>query len=349
MMRIITGKARGIRLDTLEGEETRPTSERVKEAVFSMLQFDIEGRCVLDLFAGSGQMGLEAVSRGAISATMVDKSKNALKIIERNTKKTGLYEQCEIKNSDSLDFIRRNKGKKYDIIFIDPPYASGLYRPILRALYEYDMLKPSSLLVCESNYEEIFEKDRELEKLYSIKKIAKYSKTVITILEVTPKVSSIAIVPGSFDPITCGHIDVIKRAAREYDTVYVAVMINNEKNYLFSIEQRTEIARAATKDIPNVEVISSEGMLWELALSLRANAIVKGYRNAVDLDYERKMAEYNDNRCPAKTVLLKADDSLIDVSSTAVRRKISSGEPLDDIVPAAAIQIINKIMNELKH
>ena len=86
-MRIITGSARGTKLYTLEGLETRPTAERTKEAVFSMLQFDLEGREVLDLFAGSGQMGLEAVSRGAASATFVDKSKDAAKIIAQNIEK----------------------------------------------------------------------------------------------------------------------------------------------------------------------------------------------------------------------------------------------------------------------
>ena len=96
MMRIITGKARGIKLATLEGENTRPTSERAKEAVFSMLQFEIEGRAVLDLFAGSGQMGLEAVSRGAESAVFVDKSKDAIAIIGKNIEKTKLSDSCRV-------------------------------------------------------------------------------------------------------------------------------------------------------------------------------------------------------------------------------------------------------------
>ena len=86
----------------------------------------------------------------------------------------------------------------------------------------------------------------------------------------------IAIVPGSFDPITNGHVDIVKRAAEEYETVYLAVMINESKKYLFDIEQRTEIAKSAVCDIPNVRVISSEGMLWKLAQDLDADAIVKG-------------------------------------------------------------------------
>ena len=182
MMRIITGKAKGIRLKTLEGDTTRPTSERVKEAVFSMLQFDIEGRRVLDLFAGSGQMSLEALSRGALEAVLVDKSVDAIKIIEENAKKCRFLDSCVIHRCDYIDYIKRNKGKKFDIIFLDPPYALHFYAPSLRALLEYDMLKPTSLIVCESGEEEIFDKDSVLEDKFEIFKQSRYSKTFITIL-----------------------------------------------------------------------------------------------------------------------------------------------------------------------
>ena len=184
MMRIITGKAKGIRLDTLEGDQTRPTAERVKEAVFSMLQFDIEGRSVLDLFAGSGQLGLEAVSRGAVSATFVERSKDAVKIIDKNIAKTRLSAYCKVVNCDCLDFIKRNRCDKYDIIFLDPPYASGLYAPVLSALFSNGCLKPTSLLVCESDFEELLEKAPELKNIYSVKKTSRYGKTVITVWEV---------------------------------------------------------------------------------------------------------------------------------------------------------------------
>lgn len=183
MMRIITGKARGVRLNTLEGDATRPTAERVKEAVFSKLQFDIEGRSVLDLFAGSGQMALEALSRGADRAVLIDKSKSAIRVIEKNAEKTKLADLCEIKNSEALDYIRRNAGKSFDIIFLDPPYASGMYRPVLKALSEYGMLKPTSIIVCESDSEELIKGDTELEHIYNVTKTAKYGKAVVTFFE----------------------------------------------------------------------------------------------------------------------------------------------------------------------
>ncbi len=183
MMRIITGRAKGIRLKTLEGDATRPTTERVKEAIFSMIQFDLEGREVLDLFAGSGQMGLEAVSRGAKHAVLVDRSKDAVRIIEENVKKTKLETDCTVRLSDSMDFIRRNRGQKFDIIFLDPPYASGLYQPVLEALAEFELLKPTSMIVCEGDMENLLSQYDALSALYSAKKISKYSRTVITILE----------------------------------------------------------------------------------------------------------------------------------------------------------------------
>ena len=184
MMRIITGRARGIKLNTLEGENTRPTSERAKEAIFSMIQFDIEGREVLDLFAGSGQMGLEAVSRGAASATFVDKSKDAAKIINQNIEKTKLSGFCRLFNSDVQDFIRVTRGKKqYDVVFIDPPYALRAVAPVLKTLLDGNMLKPTSIIVCESEEADIFENDTSLGEKFEIIKKAKYGMAHITIVK----------------------------------------------------------------------------------------------------------------------------------------------------------------------
>ena len=183
MMRIITGRARGIKLNTLEGENTRPTSERAKEAIFSMIQFDIEGREVLDLFAGSGQMGLEAVSRGAISATFIDKSKDAAAVISKNIEKTRLSASCRLFNTDVNEFIRITRGKKkYDVVFIDPPYALRAVAPTLKALLDGDMLKPTSIIVCESEEENVFESDVALADRFEIIKRAKYGVAHITIV-----------------------------------------------------------------------------------------------------------------------------------------------------------------------
>ncbi|MBQ8140864.1 MAG: 16S rRNA (guanine(966)-N(2))-methyltransferase RsmD [Clostridia bacterium] len=182
MMRIITGKAKGVRLLTLEGEATRPTTERTKEAVFSMLQFDIEGRSVLELFAGSGQMSLEALSRGAASAVMTDKSKDAVKIIKTNAEKTRLSENCEIYNCEYGEYIRKNQGKRFDIVFIDPPYASNLCVKALSELVSADMLKTSTLIICETGNEDVFLGNAELENKFEKLKAVRYGRSYITVL-----------------------------------------------------------------------------------------------------------------------------------------------------------------------
>ena len=182
MMRIITGNAKGVRLATLEGDATRPTTERAKEALFSMLQFDIEGRVVLDLFAGCGQLSLEALSRGAAHAVMIDKAPDAIKIIKTNALKTKLDGLCEIYNCDFSEYIRKNRGKKFDIVFIDPPYASDLCVSALEKLVEADMLKPSSVVVCETGNEDLFLGNNSLAEKFEIVKQVRYSRSYLTIL-----------------------------------------------------------------------------------------------------------------------------------------------------------------------
>ena len=151
-MRIITGKAKGIKLFTLDGLDTRPTSERSKEAIFSMLQFEIEGRVVLDLFAGSGQMGLEAVSRGAKRAYLVDRGRGAHDIIKKNIEKSRLSDSCIAICEDSLSFLKNQSGaEKFDIVFLDPPYATNLIDEALGLLFDKQLLKETSYIICESD------------------------------------------------------------------------------------------------------------------------------------------------------------------------------------------------------
>ena len=158
MMRIITGKARGVRLDTLEGLATRPTAEKVKEAVFSMIQFDIEGRRVLDLFAGSGQMALEALSRGAKEAVLVDASKEAADIIRKNALKTKLFPDVKVIVNDYKLAIRQLSGEgKFDIVFCDAPYAAKLTGDALDRLLKADLLSDGATVITESDDDKTFE------------------------------------------------------------------------------------------------------------------------------------------------------------------------------------------------
>ena len=124
-MRVITGSARGRRLETLEGEDVRPTTDRIKEAVFSIIQFETEGRNFLDLFAGSGQMGIEALSRGAKSASFVDNAKKSLETVKRNLKAVRLENSAKVFAMDFHSFLSMNS-QRFDIAFLDPPYRTGV-------------------------------------------------------------------------------------------------------------------------------------------------------------------------------------------------------------------------------
>ena len=151
-MRIITGKARGVKLLTLDGLDTRPTSERSKEAIFSMFQFEIQDKIVLDLFAGSGQMGLEALSRGASRAYLVDRGRGAYDIIKKNIEKSRLSEGCVAICEDSISFLKKQSGiEKFDIVFLDPPYATNLIDDAVSLLFERDLIKETTYIVCESD------------------------------------------------------------------------------------------------------------------------------------------------------------------------------------------------------
>lgn len=151
-MRIITGKARGMKLRTLEGLATRPTSEAAKEGIFSAIQFELHDRRVLDLFGGSGQLALEALSRGAEFAVINDASREAANIIKENAQKTKLMPQCRILSADWKEYIRMAKGREqFDLILLDPPYTSGLLDEILAALLEAGLPSENAIIICESD------------------------------------------------------------------------------------------------------------------------------------------------------------------------------------------------------
>ncbi len=152
MMRIITGKAKGVRLATLAGDAVRPTTEMAKEGIFSAIQFDLAEKSFLDLFAGSGQMGLEAISRGAKSATFVDCSEDSLKVVRKNIEKTRFSLQAKVIRSEYGEFIKGagKRGLKFDFIFADPPYEKDLTAELVKRIFRADLLNEGGLLMVET-------------------------------------------------------------------------------------------------------------------------------------------------------------------------------------------------------
>ena len=149
-MRVITGSARGVRMETLEGEATRPTADRVKQALFNSIQFDIEGRAVLDVFAGSGQLGIEALSRGADNCIFLESNPDAITVIGKNLRAAKLFQKATVLTVDALAFCRRTNDT-FDIVFMDPPYASNYVEELLPVLAP--KMNVGGTIICETNAE----------------------------------------------------------------------------------------------------------------------------------------------------------------------------------------------------
>ena len=176
-MRVITGKARGVQLKTPDGMLTRPTTDRVKEALFSIIQFDIPTSRVLDLFGGTGQLGIEALSRGAKSAVFVDHQENACKLIRENLRRTRLEADGKVVRADYLDYLRRCR-EQFDIVFLDPPYAEVFLENALKCITEIDILQSGGIIVAERPLGKELPWDFSG---YSRSKDYKYGKTLLTI------------------------------------------------------------------------------------------------------------------------------------------------------------------------
>lgn len=173
-MRVISGLARGKRLASLEGLETRPTLDRVKEALFNVLQFRLIDKNILDLFSGSGALAIEALSRGAKSAVLCDSSKKAINIINKNLEDTKLKENAKVINKDYVEALKslKNKLKKFDIIFLDPPYKSDFIVKSINYIKEYNLLEDDGIIIAETDDKNKIEQIKNIENMevYDIRK-----------------------------------------------------------------------------------------------------------------------------------------------------------------------------------
>ena len=177
-MRVISGSARGKKLVSPPDDRVRPTLDRVKESIFNMIAFSVPGAKVLDLFAGSGALGIEALSRGAESAVFVDKSRDSLLVATENLKITSLSKKAECICSEFDDFLK-SCTKSFDLIFLDPPYADGLLDEALRLIFEKKLLNDGGYIICESDETPEFVPD---EALFSVHRIKHYGRVRIILL-----------------------------------------------------------------------------------------------------------------------------------------------------------------------
>ncbi len=148
-MRVITGTARGRRLKELSGLETRPTTDRVKEAMFSIIQFELEGRRVLDLFGGTGQLGIEALSRGAAHCVFVDIRREATQLIRENLEITALSDRAQVVQADAVSYLSQSP-ERFDVVFLDPPYESEIIKKALQTITRIDKISDNGIIICEN-------------------------------------------------------------------------------------------------------------------------------------------------------------------------------------------------------
>ena len=175
-MRVITGSARGRRLGELKGMETRPTTDKVKESIFNCIQFDVEDARVLDLFAGTGQLGIEALSRGAASCDFVEHNGTAYNVVAKNIQTARVQERARTHRMEADAFLAKAGAKRFSLIFLDPPYGGIILENALRSIERFDILSANGIIICESAVEDKFAHG------FEVVRERRYGATMITVL-----------------------------------------------------------------------------------------------------------------------------------------------------------------------
>lgn len=312
-MRIVAGKYRGRKLTPPSDDSVRPTTDRIKETVFNILQWDVEGARVLDLFAGSGALGIECLSRGAAEVVFADKSPASVALIRQNLK--GIEGSYRVLTADFTGVLRSGEDK-FDLIFIDPPYKSGLGELAVDAAFDRGRVAEGGTVVYEHSSELPFKCARE-----DLKVRTKVMGSV-TVEFIRKKTTGL--VTGTFDPVTKGHMEVIEEALRLFDEVVVAVLVNPEKQCMFTPEERLALLNAALSDNTRVKTLYSEDYAVDVARRVGADKLVRGVRGEGDEAYENAMAEYN--RAHGFDTVFVTPERYADVSSTRARELISKGD-----------------------
>ncbi len=338
-MRIIAGSARGTRLAPVP-KTVRPTADRVRESLFNSLGQFFEGGSVLDLYAGTGALGIEALSRGLDRAVFVERDRKVRDVILENLGRTRFSDQAEVIGGEveRVLAILEGRGDTFDLIFADPPYriasaevGGNLHR--LRSL-----LAPGGRVVIESG-------EAPVEVAGGRKGVTRrYGGTFVTILGRSELTMIVAVCPGSFDPVTTGHLDVIRRACKIFDHVVVAVGANRRKKARLSPVQRARLIEKVTADVDNVSVEVMDGLLVDFAREQGAQAIVKGLRAVSDFESEFEQAQLNRTMFPElETVFIMASAEHSFLSSSAVREIASLGGDVRGLVPDGILETVTEI------
>lgn len=327
-MRVVAGKYRGKNLASPKDDRVRPTTTRIKETLFNVLQGYSQDAVVLDLFAGSGALGIECISRGAKEVVFVDNNKDSIELVRKNLQ--GIDGNFKVVNSDFSGVLRNAyvTGKKFDMIFVDPPYASGLGELALGLIFDLDLLADGGVVVFEHGAEKTYE--------VSDKRYKQRTKKMGTVVAEFISRKSVALMAGSFDPFTKGHEAVLDEALCEFDEVWVACLVNPDKKYTFNSAQRLALCECVCAQKKGAKAIYSEKYAVEVAGEVGASVLIRGIRGDEDKAYEDDMAKFN--REHGFETLFIEPDVFSNVSSTKAREQIAKGDYSS--IPACCVPLL---------
>ncbi len=333
-MRVISGKYKGRRLLAPENYDIRPTTDKVKESMFSTVQQEVDGGVVLDLFSGTGALGIEALSRGAKKVYFCDCNPKSLDLLVKNLSFCDKKEY-ELYKGDFTDCLRllSSRGVRFDAIFCDPPYASGLTVKAMERIEKGDLLKEGGVLISER----LTDAGETASPSFVCADTKKFGKVSYDVFRNYKK----CVLTGTFDPFTDGHRFLVKKALEKFDFVYVCILINPDKEATYSVEKREKFIRMSLGEYKKrIKIEFFDGMTVDYCKKRGIKYIIRGIRNQADAVYEKEMAEYNKKHGDVDTIFFDAERA--NISSTEVKRRIKEGLDVEDMVHDDVISLLKK-------
>jgi pantetheine-phosphate adenylyltransferase len=342
------------------GLALRPTADKVKGALFNMLEsrFDLRSAAVLDLFAGTGALGIEALSRGAGAVSFVEQAPASVRVLRENVRLCGFETRAHVLAMP----VRRalvqlaRAGARFDGVLADPPYERGLLESTLSAVAEHGLVRPGGWTMVEHHASEAPPAACGLLRLtqsrrYGNTELALYvAEKSMSEPQHTPQMIRRAVYAGSFDPITNGHLDVIRRALAVFDEVIVAVASGTsdprKEHALFSHDERVAMIQEALADTPRGKADSFTGLLVDYCDRVGARAIIRGLRAVSDFEYEFQMAMMNRHLKPhIETFFMAAGESHFYTASRLVKEVARLGGDVRGLVPDS---VHKRLMKKLR-
>lgn len=333
----------------------RPTSDKVRAALFSALAAQpavkLEGARVLDLFAGSGALGVEALSRGAAHALFVERDRATARVVEDNLRALGLADDgvgnaAEVRCSDAARVLAALPQGSVDLVLLDPPYAADVEALLTGVLR---VLAPDGAVVLERDRRSADRLPAGLSPTFD----RVYGDTRVVVLQralpadqpdkEARAMSAAAIYPGSFDPLTNGHVDIVTRGLKTFDRVILAIANNQQKSPLFSFEERLELARSCLGHLKGIEVDAFDGLIVDYAKKKGVGVLLRGLRAVSDFEYEFQLASMNRKLAPTvDTVFMMTSEESFYLSSRLVREVASFGGNVAGMVPDPVFDALQK-------